>query len=260
MAVQTESTAAVEKNAKTFKKMLEHCVVNPHFCVVDGETYFRVIYQRNQKVKGSAILSSGESNKTDAMKAFSPLVLFNVLIQSISESVNDQSFIQIEVFTDPLDLIKIHNHDHMTEAKQVIEQLYDQHLAFSEQHKRFKSFIATPHQIFDEDVDILQECAAHFDLLHYQKLQLMSKNAGVIADWIETMKDLDAWRELPDLHRDYYKQIAQEREKHAQMLEKLDIDPDATEEMQLHDLLQKVKSDGGQVLENERQRLRWPEL
>lgn len=260
MAVQTESTAAVEKNARSFKKMLEHCVVNPHFCVVDGDAYYRIVYQRNQKMKGTAILSSGESQKADAKKVFPALVLFNRLIQSIHVSTNESAGIPDEVFTDPLDLIKVHKSVDMTAAKKAIEQLYDRHLAFSEQHKRFKSFIAEPHQILTEDVEILQECAAYFEMLRHQRLGLAVEHAGVISNWIDSMKNEGAWSKLTEMHHGYYEQIVNERDRNLEIMSRINVNPHDTEEEQLRMIMQTVVADGKKELEIERQRLRWPEF
>ncbi|MFB1082600.1 hypothetical protein [Jeotgalibacillus sp. JSM ZJ347] len=260
MAVKTESTAAVEKKAKAYKRILEHCAVNPHFCIVNGDAYYRVVYQRNQGVKGSAILTAGESRKPDAITVFPQLVLFNELIYLIYESVNHASGIPDEVFTDPLDLIKVHNHVDMTASKNVIEQLYDQHLAFSEQYKRFKSFVAEPHQIFDEDVEILQEYAAYFHLLRYHMLKIATEQADVVTDWIDKMKKAGAWHELTDLHRGYYEQIVSERDKNLKSMHQINVNPLDTEEEQIRMMMQTVIADGRKILEAERQRLRWPEL
>ncbi|KIL53672.1 hypothetical protein KP77_01670 [Jeotgalibacillus alimentarius] len=259
LPIQKEETLLVEKKAKKYKKLFEKVAVNRNPVAINGKNYYQIVYMNRQgETKGGAIISPKEEVESEVHDIHFTLSVYNALILSFYDGGIERANVPDKYFTLPLRMMEESSSTELEEGKEKIARLYELHL----EHKRvFQETLARMRSTFvvtASDLKYVMETAAALDLVHFEMLEIMTRDIPVIKDWVERMKLSGLWKQLDRETQRFYEYMIKDIHVTKKNLStKPPLVGSTKEEVMANKL--KVSWEHNEKMEkNYRKRLRWP--
>ncbi|MFB1083292.1 hypothetical protein [Jeotgalibacillus sp. JSM ZJ347] len=249
----------VKNKSKKYKKFLEKIEVNPNPVNVNGKHYYEVVYTSGKgEVKGTAVLSPYQEIESEAREAQPLLSKYNGLILSIHAAGSERAKAPDLYFEQPIKLIEEHSLSQLEAGKvkiQEMSQLLEQHKTY------FNNIIQTFREavvISQKDIDHAIRSAVMIDLIHVKLLEIMTKDLSVIEDWVNEMKNVGLWRQLPSNVHQFYEEMLKGKEKNVALLATKRRPSAERWEDQVEEIYQQSSKDIEQEIRGYRKTLRYP--
>ncbi|MFB1083296.1 hypothetical protein [Jeotgalibacillus sp. JSM ZJ347] len=259
LPIQKEEIKIVEHKAKKHKKFLEKIEVNRNPVEINNKHYYQVVYTNRQgETKGGAIISPKEEVESEVHDIHFTLSVYNALILSFYDGGIERANVPDKYFTLPLRMMEESPSTELEEGKEKIARLHELHRehkrVFQETLERIRStFVVTA-----SDLQYVMETAAALDLVHFEMLQIMTRDIPVIKEWVERMKLSGLWKQLDRETQRFYEYMV----KDVHVTEKnLSTKPPLvgkTEEEVMANKLKVSWEHNEKMEKNYRKRLRWP--
>jgi hypothetical protein len=162
--------------AKKHKKWFEEIIINPmSYSSNNNDYYYLVIYKRNNRLKGYAVITTGDFNKNDALYAFEKLVLYTAFMNNFSSIGETRARISPDNFYIPAnyisDYIESNNNDILAKGKIILRELGVLQEEFVNNANNYTDYydhhILKTNIIVDSDLDKIIEVLANVNRIQY---------------------------------------------------------------------------------------------
>ncbi|MGR3762510.1 hypothetical protein [Rossellomorea sp. NS-SX7] len=162
--------------AKKHKKWFEEVIINPMgYAVNNRDYYYLVIYKRNNKLKGYAVITTGDFNKNDALYAFEKLVLYSAFMNNFSSIGETRARISPDNFYIPAnylsDYLESNSNDILARGELILKELGVLQEEFVKNANNYTDYydhhILKTNIIVDSDLDKIIEVLANVNRLQY---------------------------------------------------------------------------------------------
>ncbi|BCB02179.1 hypothetical protein [Bacillus sp. KH172YL63] len=262
------STLKIEANRH--KKFLENkALMNPYSYRVNNVDYFLVVYKRNEKFKGYAVIAEKEFCVNDAKAAFEKLIIYNVFVNRFFEieeakmKLSPDSFGNIAVILEQF--LETNNNSVLLVGKDIIRKLEQLLTSLQNVIKDYSHYydckILEDNEIDDDEIEKLWRTLAHINREQYLQGRELIEKFDELRNMFNEMKIHGLDKELSQYDSTVLKELTKSIKDTERTIKSLNIEKEIAPlpvEEQVKMLIEEFKKVAREKLPIYKQDLRYP--